>query len=152
VELEEMRRRDFFRLLAKAGGGLLIVMAFKDAQAQQESGGGGRRGGSSRPVEIGAWLHIAEDGAVTAYTGKAEVGQNIRASLTQVVAEELRAPVPTVRFVMGDTDLTPYDAGTFGSRTTPEMSPQLRKAAAAARETMLDLAAGELKVERDSLL
>jgi isoquinoline 1-oxidoreductase len=152
VELGEMRRRDFFRLLAKAGGGLLIVMAFKDAPAQQESGGGGRRGGHPRPVEIGAWLHIAEDGTVTAYTGKAEVGQNIRTSLTQVVAEELRAPVSTIRVVMGDTDLTPYDAGTFGSRTTPDMSPQLRKAAAAARETMLDLAAGELKVERDSLL
>ncbi|MBO0725410.1 MAG: xanthine dehydrogenase family protein molybdopterin-binding subunit [Blastocatellia bacterium] len=147
-EFGEIQRRDFFKLL---GGGLLIVMALKDATAQQESGGG-RRGGSPRPVEIGAWLHIAEDGTVTAYTGKAEVGQNIRTSLTQVVAEELRAQVSTIKVVMGDTDLTPYDAGTFGSRTTPEMSPQLRKAAAAARETILDLAAEELKVERDSLL
>ncbi|MBO0858991.1 MAG: xanthine dehydrogenase family protein molybdopterin-binding subunit [Chloracidobacterium sp.] len=148
-EFGEIERRDFFKLL---GGGLLIVMAFKDATAQQESGGGGRRGGSSGPVEIGAWLHIAEDGAVTVYTGKAEVGQNIRTSLTQVVAEELRAPVSTIKVVMGDTGLTPYDMGTFGSRTTPIMSPQLRKAAAAARETMLDLAAEVLKVERDSLL
>ncbi|HZF41103.1 MAG TPA: molybdopterin cofactor-binding domain-containing protein [Blastocatellia bacterium] len=148
-ELGEMRRRDFFRVL---GGGLLIVLALKDAPAQQESGGGGRRGGSPRPVEIGAWLHIAEDGTVTAYTGKAEVGQNIRTSLTQSVAEELRAPVSTIKVVMGDTELTPYDMGTFGSRTTPDMFPQLRKAAAAARETMLDLAAEGLKVERDSLL
>jgi nicotinate dehydrogenase subunit B len=148
-ELGEMQRRDFFRVL---GGGLLIVLALKNAAAQQESGGGGRRGGSQRPVEIGAWLHVAEDGTVTAYTGKAEVGQNIRASLTQAVAEELRAPVSTIKVVMGDTDLTPYDMGTFGSRTTPDMFPQLRKAAAAARETMLDLAAEELKVERGSLI
>src|SRR5262249_8952439 len=96
-ELGEIQRRDFFRVL---GGGLLIVLALKDAPAQQESGGGRIRGGSSRPVEIGAWLHIAEDGTVTAYTGKAEVGQNIRASLTQAVAEELRAPVSTIKVVM----------------------------------------------------
>jgi nicotinate dehydrogenase subunit B len=148
-ELGEMQRRDFFKVL---GGGVLIVLALKDAMAQQESGGGGRRGGGPRPVEIGAWLHIAENGTVTAYTGKAEVGQNIRTSLTQAVAEELRAPVSAIKIVMGDTDLTPFDAGTFGSRTTPDMFPQIRKAAAAAREVMLDLAAEQLKVERGSLL
>jgi isoquinoline 1-oxidoreductase len=147
-ELGEMQRRDFFKVL---GGGVLIVLALKDAIAQQESGGGGRRGGAPRPVEIGAWLHISENGTVTAYTGKAEVGQNIRTSLTQAVAEELRAPVSTIKIVMGDTDLTPFDQGTFGSRTTPDMFPQLRKAAAAARETMLDLAAEQLKVERGAL-
>ncbi len=151
-ELGEMQRRDFFKVLAKAGGGVLIVLALKDALAQQESGRGGRRGGAPRPVEIGAWLHIAENGVVTAYTGKAEVGQNIRTSLTQAVAEELRAPISSIKIVMGDTDLTPFDQGTFGSRTTPDMFPQLRKAAAAAREIMLDLAAEQLKVERGALL
>src|SRR5262249_58193499 len=109
-------------------------------------GGGGRRGGGTRPVEIGAWLHIAENGTVTAYTGKVEVGQNIRTSLTQAVAEELRAPVSSIKMVMGDTHLTPSHPRTFGSRTTPDMFPQMRKAAAAAREIMLDLAAEELKV------
>jgi Aerobic-type carbon monoxide dehydrogenase, large subunit CoxL/CutL homologs len=148
-ELGEMQRRDFFRVF---GGGVLIVLALKDSLAQQESGGGGRRGGAPRPVEIGAWLRIAEDGTVTAYTGKAEVGQNIRTSLTQAVAEELRAPVSAAKVVMGDTDLTPFDIGTFGSLTTPDMFPQLLKAAAAAREIMLDLASEELKVERGSLL
>ena len=148
-ELGEMQRRDFFRLL---GGGVLIVLALKDSPAQQESGRGGRRSGPQRPVEVGAWLRIAEDGTVTAYTGKVEVGQNIRTSLTQAVAEELRAPVSAINLVMGDTDLTPPDAGTFGSLTTPDMFPQLRKAAAAAREIMLDLAAEQLKVERGSLL
>ena len=148
-ELGEMQRRDFFKVL---GGGVLIVLALKDSPAQQESGRGGRRGGPTRPVEVGAWLRIAEDGTVTAYTGKVEVGQNIRTSLTQAVAEELRAPVSAINLVMGDTDLTPPDAGTFGSLTTPDMFPQLRKAAAAAREIMLDLAAEQLKVERGSLL
>jgi nicotinate dehydrogenase subunit B len=101
--------------------------------------------------EIGAWLHIDEAGKVTVYTGKVEVGQNIRTSLAQAVAEELSAPIESVQLVMGDTDLTPYDRGTFGSLTTPQMSPQLRRAAASARELLLDLAAEEWKVDREAL-
>lgn len=146
----ELPRRDFFKVL---GGGMLIVLTLKDALAQQESGGGQRRGGggNSMPKEIGAWLHINEGGAVTVYTGKVEVGQDIRTSLAQVVAEELRLPMENIRLVMGDTDLTPYDAGTFGSLTTRVMSPQLRRAAAAAREALIELAAEQWKVDRGTL-
>jgi nicotinate dehydrogenase subunit B len=146
----ELARRDFFKAL---GGGILIVLTLEDGVAQQESGGGRGRGpGRQLPQEIGAWLHIGEDGAVTVYTGKTEVGQDIRTSLTQVVAEELRAPLASIRMVMGDTELTPFDAGTFGSRTTPTMGPQLRKVAAAARELLTDLAAERLAAERGSFV
>jgi isoquinoline 1-oxidoreductase len=146
----ELPRRDFFKVL---GGGVLIVLTLKDAFGQQESGGGQRRGGGqSMPKQIGAWLHIGENGAVTVYTGKVEVGQDIRTSLSQVVAEELRVPMDSIRMVMGDTDLTPYDAGTFGSMTTRVMSPQLRRAAAAAREALIDLAAEQWKADRSALL
>jgi CO/xanthine dehydrogenase Mo-binding subunit len=149
----ELARRDFFRVL---GGGLLVVFALASGgdngtALAQESGGGGRRGGQALPVDIGSWVHIGEDGIITAYTGKVEVGQNIRTSLAQVIAEELRVPLTSVRMVMADTELTPYDAGTFGSRTTPIMSPQLRKAAAAAREALLDLAAEKLQLNRNEL-
>src|SRR5262249_38602737 len=99
----------------------------------------------------GAWLHIGEDSAITVYTGKVEVGQNIRTSLTQAVAEELRVPVGRVRLVMADTQLTPYDGGTAGSRTTPDMGAQLRRVGAAAREFLVDLAAERGKVERAAL-
>ena len=147
----EIERRDFFKLL---GGGILLVFAL-DAFAQegrQEGESGGRRAqNSSTPKEIGGWLHIGEDGSITAFTGKVEFGQNIRTSLSQVVAEELRVPVASIKLTMGDTDLTPFDMGTFGSRTTPTMAPQLRKAAAAAREALIDLAAEQWKVDRSSL-
>ncbi|HEY2951388.1 MAG TPA: molybdopterin cofactor-binding domain-containing protein, partial [Verrucomicrobiae bacterium] len=121
-------RRDFFKF---AGGGIVVLCLLKRALAQ-ESGGGRRAGGRGAPQNLGAWLHIGEDGQITVYTGKAEVGQNIRTSLTQVVAEELHAPLNSIQLVMGDTQLTPYDAGTFGSRTTPDMARHLRKVAAAA--------------------
>src|SRR5262249_57796401 len=79
------------------------------------------------------------------------VGQNIRTSLTQVVAEELRLAPGRISLVMADTARTPYDFGTAGSRTTPAMAPQLRRVAAAARELLLDLAAEEGKVKRETL-
>lgn len=103
------------------------------------------------PDEVEAWIHIEEKGRVTVYTGKVEVGQNIRTSLTQAVAEELRVPFDSIRMIMGDTDRTPYDRGTFGSLTTPQMGPQLRKAAVAAREALLDLAAEKWQVDRQLL-
>jgi isoquinoline 1-oxidoreductase len=147
-------RREFFKLL---GGGILVLCLIGDAPAQESGrggrlrGGGGGGGRSVAPPEIGAWLHIDEQGQVTVFTGKAEVGQNIRTSLTQVVAEELPVPLPAIRLVMADTRQTPYDMGTFGSRTTPAMVPQLRRAAAAAREALLDLAAEAWKTDRAKL-
>jgi len=130
-------RRDFFKL---AGSGVAVALAVPADVAAQESGRGGR-GGQPLPQEISAWLHIGEDGAVTVFTGKVEVGQNIRTSLAQSVADELRVPFESVRLVMGDTSRTPYDMGTFGSRTTPTMAPQLRRAASALRDLLVEAAA-----------
>jgi CO/xanthine dehydrogenase Mo-binding subunit len=142
----DLERRDFFKLL---GGGVVLLLALDHPAAAQESGRGGR--GQGMPQTIGAWLHIGESGTVTVFTGKTEVGQNIRTSLAQAVAEELRTPVASITLVMADTSLTPYDMGTFGSRTTPTMAPQLRKMAAAARETLIDLAAEKWKVDRAAI-
>jgi CO/xanthine dehydrogenase Mo-binding subunit len=143
----DLERRDFFKLL---GGGLVCLLALDHPASAQESGRGGGRG-QGLPQDIGAWLHIGEDGAVTVFTGKTEVGQNIRTSLAQAVAEELRTPMASIKLVMADTSLTPYDMGTFGSRTTPTMAPQLKKVAAAARETLIDLAAEKWRVDRASI-
>ena len=142
-------RREFFKVL---GCGVVVVFLVEAAIAQ-ESGNNGQPGnrGRQRPSDIGSWLHIGEDGTVTVFTGKAEVGQNIRTSLTQAVAEELLLPASSIRLVMSDTALTPFDAGTFGSRTTPDMFPQLRKVSAAARKSLLDLAAEHFKAERETL-
>ena len=142
-------RRDFFKL---AGGGIILLLALEPSEAQEA--GGGRRGGmrgEPLPQNLGAWLHIGEDGAITVYTGKAECGQDIRTSLTQAVAEELHTSPTSIRLVMADTDLTPYDMGTFGSRTTPTMAPQLHKVGAAAREMLIDVAADKWHADRAAL-
>jgi isoquinoline 1-oxidoreductase len=131
-------RREFFQ---RVGGGILIALTLRNAEAYQESGHTRRDEGNEMPRTVGAWLHIDESGGITVYTGKVEVGQNIRTSLAQAVAEELRTPVSTIRMVMGDTSLTPFDRGTFGSLSTPQMAPQLHRAAAAARKLLQELAA-----------
>jgi nicotinate dehydrogenase subunit B len=143
-------RRDFFKV---TGGGLFVLFVVKQALAGQESGRASRGGPSDRslPSDVASWLHIAEDGAITAYTGKVEVGQEIRTSLAQAVAEELHCPASSIALVMGDTDLTPYDMGTFGSRTTPTMAPELHKVAAAARESLIDFAAEQWKIDRSAI-
>lgn len=145
----QFRRRAFLQLL---GTGLVVLCVNRRASAQTETGGeSGRPSGQSRPANLDAWLQIATDGTITFFTGKTEVGQNIRTSLTQAVAEELPAPIESIRAVMGDTELTPYDAGTFGSRSTPDMGLQLRRVAATAREALFDLAAALWSVDRGSL-
>jgi isoquinoline 1-oxidoreductase len=149
-------RREFLKVL---GGGLVVVLVTRDALAapvvRLQSGGAPAplADGASESVaeQIAAWLHIDGDGAVTVYTGKVEFGQGIRTSLAQEVAEELRVPLGSVKLVMGDTELTPFDMGTFGSRSTPQMGTKLRQAAAAARERLVALAAERWGVDGSTL-
>jgi CO/xanthine dehydrogenase Mo-binding subunit/aerobic-type carbon monoxide dehydrogenase small subunit (CoxS/CutS family) len=108
---------------------------------------------SAEPEEwatsAGAWLHVDTNGAVTAFTGKVDVGQGNRTALALLVAAELGVPVDAVRMVMGDTDLCPFDRGTFGSRSMADTAPLLRGAAAAARHSLdiRPLEPGERRVE-----
>ncbi len=134
----ESDRRDFLKFL---GAGIFVVCAASKATAFQESGRARRDSEDHLPQEIDAWLHIGEKGEITVFTGKVEVGQNIRTSLSQAVAEEMRVPIASVRMVMGDTQIVPFDMGTFGSRTTPVMNLQLRRVSAAARDALIALAA-----------
>ncbi|HEX9202240.1 MAG TPA: molybdopterin cofactor-binding domain-containing protein [Acidobacteriaceae bacterium] len=138
-------RRNFLKLF---GGGLLVCLTDRDALAQ-ESGRG--YGSHELPKEVSAWIHIAADGKVTVFTGKVECGQNIRTSLAQLVAEELMLPFDAITMVMGDTDLTPWDAGTYGSQTTPQMGPRLRNMAAVARQTLVEMAAKQWSADPAAL-
>ncbi|HET9279597.1 MAG TPA: molybdopterin cofactor-binding domain-containing protein, partial [Flavitalea sp.] len=128
-------RRNFFKL---TGGGLIVAFVIKDLLS---FGSEPPSSEASSMTGVESWIHIGEDGTVSVYTGKVEVGQNIRTSLSQIVAEELMVPVLSIKMIMGDTDLVPFDAGTFGSRTTPQMGTQLRKAAATARQALVEMAA-----------
>ena len=141
MSLIEITRR---QLLKALGGGFLVAVlpAWAVARIQR---------GQQAPQTVDAWIHVGKDGTVTVMTGKVEVGQNARTSVAQAAAEELRVPLAQVKVVMGDTDLVPFDRGTFGSQTTPQMIPQIRRAAATMREAILDVAAEQHGVSRSAL-
>jgi nicotinate dehydrogenase subunit B len=141
----EVNRRDLFKLL---GAGLVVGVCRPRAWTQES----GRGRSEEIPHDLASWLHIGADGKITVFTGKVEMGQNIRTSLAQQVAEELRTQIHSITMVMGDTDLTPFDLGTFGSRSTPQMGSQLRRVAATAREMLLEMAAQRWQADRGSLV
>ncbi|MDF1573034.1 MAG: molybdopterin-dependent oxidoreductase [Bacteroidales bacterium] len=137
----EMDRREFFR---KIGGGLIISFSLGGLPALA-----GTQGRSED--EVNAYLHIAEDGRVTLFTGKIEMGQGPITSLPMMLADEMDVSLDSVHIIMGDTDLTPYDNGTFGSLTTRQYGQIMRGAAAKARAILLEMAAEELDVPVEDL-
>ncbi len=142
-----LSRREFLKVV---GGGIVIFVTYGEELAFQEPA----RSQAARPglpTDFNAFLRIGEDGRVTCFTGKIEQGQGAITALPQMLAEELEVPLSSVDIVLGDTDLCPWDAGTFGSQTIRSFGPALRGAAAEAREVLKELAAEKLKVPIDRL-
>jgi len=139
-----MKRRSFLKIL---GGGIIVF--FQPWGALDILGAQSQR--RTLTQDYNAFLHIAEDGTVSCFTGKIEMGQGVITSLVQMMADELNVPMEKVKMVMGDTDLCPYDAGTWGSQTTQTFGPAMRAAAAEARTVLVDLASAKLGVPASQL-
>jgi isoquinoline 1-oxidoreductase subunit beta len=138
-----LNRRSFVQIL---GGGLLVVTSPSASLAQRA----GRRP-DSRARTLATRMQFAPDGTITVLAGKVEAGQGSRAQLSQAAAEELRVPVSRIRMLLADTDQVPDDGITAGSRTTPATVPAVRLAAAAARQTLVQLAARRWNTDPDTL-
>ena len=130
-------RRTF---LKAAGCGVFVLIPVRGVGSAEQAGGGQR----SYPDDFNAYLKIGEDGRVTCYSGKVEMGQANTTALAQMLAEELEVPFDRVDMVMGDTGLCPWDGGTNGSRSIKYFGPALRAAGAEAREVLVQLAADRL--------
>jgi len=146
-------RREFLKIL---GGGILVLVALGEDELLAQGGRGGP--GRQLPSDFNAFLKIGEDGRVSCFTGKIEMGQGIVTSLAQMLADELNVPLESVDMVMGDTDLCPWDMGTFGSMSTRNFGPAMRAAAAEARAVLVQLAeesletpAAQLKAENGTV-
>ncbi len=121
------------------------------AQEGIEKPAGARPERRDLPRDFNAFIRIGEDGKVTGFTGKIEMGQGPSTVLAQMLADELDAPYDAVELVMGDTDLCPYDQGTWGSNTVRFFGPALRAAGAEARGVLLQLASEQLGVPVERL-
>ncbi|TLX60422.1 xanthine dehydrogenase family protein molybdopterin-binding subunit [Stutzerimonas nosocomialis] len=101
--------------------------------------------------QLDAWLVVRDDGHVVVYSGKVELGTGIETALRQIVAEELGVAFAATSLVQGDTQLTPNQGVTAGSKTIQVGGRQLRRAAATAREALRQRAAEALGVPGDAL-
>jgi CO/xanthine dehydrogenase Mo-binding subunit len=139
-------RREF----SKALGGLIIGFTLSPSAivAQQAP---------ALPLSLNAnrrldsWIRIGADGLVTISTGKVEYGQGILTPLMQMAAEELDVKFERMRILTVDTSRSPNEGYTFGSLSIEHSGSALRRAAAEARNILLNAAARHLKLPVEQL-
>jgi len=103
------------------------------------------------PRELDSWLAVMQDGSVTMFTGKVDIGTGTRTALAQIVADELDVPFSRITMSMGETAKSVDQGRTVGSSTVPRGGQQLRQAAAAAKLQLLKLASANLGVPAEQL-
>ena len=142
----------FSRRALLKGGALTVGFALtglrNDAYAQGAAG-------APRVLdnkEVDAFLAVNGDGSVTVYCGKVDLGQGLRIAIPQIAAEELGIGIDKIKYVEGDTSLTPNQGRTSGSNGIQRGGMQIRQAAATARKALIALAAQRLNVSPDDLI
>lgn len=137
-------RRAFLKMV---GGGIVVFVTARPSALLAQD-----RRRRVYPEDLNAYLRIDEDGKVTVFSGKIEMGQGVMTSQAQMAAEELGVTLDAVEMVLGDTDRCPWDFGTYGSLTTRMFGPALRAAASEARAVLVRLAARELGAPKERLV
>jgi nicotinate dehydrogenase subunit B len=152
---EALRRAGFTRRAFLRGSGALVV-AFSAGAIVERLGPAsatlGAQGGNT-PQTLDAWLAVAGDGRVTAFTGRADMGQGMATAQTQLVAEELSVPLSRITLIQCDTALTPDQGTSSGSQGHPVNFNQanLALAGATARRALVDMAAARFNVSATDL-
>lgn len=133
-------RRDFL----KAGGALIVGFQL-NAQTRTPVAG------PPNATQIDTWLAIHADNTATFYVGYAELGQGNSTALLQIAAEELDLGLDQLNTVNLDTHVTPNQGGTYSSASIARGGPQVRTAAAEARQALLRMASERLNTPVDQL-
>ena len=141
------------RAMLRAGGALAVGFTLRvPAQAADESSAGrAARGRVVSADEVDGFIVIDGQGGVTLYSGKVELGTGALTALTQMAAEELSLPFERLTPVQGDTLLTPDQRPTYASLSVQQGGMQIRRAAATAREALLERAARQLGTTKAAL-
>jgi isoquinoline 1-oxidoreductase beta subunit len=131
-------RRSFLRLSALAGGGLVLGFSLKSSGAAEVTKITGLTDGNFAP---NAYIRIGQDGTVTIFSARPEIGQGIKTSLPMVVAEELGIDWKSVKVVSAPLDSAYGNQSAGGSTSTPQSYMNLRRAGATARAMLIAAAA-----------
>ncbi|OSI76545.1 xanthine dehydrogenase family protein molybdopterin-binding subunit [Bradyrhizobium canariense] len=127
------------RKLLQAGGALIVAFSLPMARAATPAAEK-----TLSPDRVDGFLAVAQDGRVTVYSGKVDLGTGVRTALTQIVADELDVSMKQITIIEGDTALTPDQGTTSGSFSIQNGGMQLRRAAATARRALLRRAAAQM--------
>jgi CO/xanthine dehydrogenase Mo-binding subunit len=103
------------------------------------------------PSISGAIVILNADGSANVLSSTVEMGQGSETTMSQIVAEELGISADRVHIVQPDTDVTPYDTITAGSRSTYHMGNAVRLAAAKVKAQLCDVVAAKLEVDPEDL-
>ena len=106
---------------------------------------------TTTPTASAAAVRLNGDGSVMLMTSSSEIGQGVRTSLAQIVADQLGIPADRVAVSAPDTDVTPYDKSTSSSRTTFHMGNAALRAAEQVREQLLEAGAKALEADKEDL-
>jgi isoquinoline 1-oxidoreductase len=146
-----VNRRDFLKRLGLLSGGIIVYVTIGDPKAHAQRQRGGFLTGNV-PTDFNAFLKIGKDNRVTCFVGKIEMGQGPITSFAQMLAEELDVSYESVDMLMGDTDLCPWDSGTWGSLSTRLYGDFVREAACEAKGVLKELASEYLLCPVDHLM
>ena len=127
------------RAFLGVGGTLVVGFVTRDAIAQHAPTK--LPGSLASEPHLSGWVRIAPDGAVTVFTGKAELGQGIRTALLQVAAEQLDLSPSQITLVTADTGRTPNEGYTAGSHSMQDSGTAIMHATAELRAILVQEAA-----------
>jgi CO/xanthine dehydrogenase Mo-binding subunit len=99
----------------------------------------------------GSIVKVEEDGSVYLFTGAADCGQGSNTALSQIAAHELGVSYERIKCKSGDTEITPFDTGSFASRVTFISGNATVRAARDAKKQLLDVIAQELGMDAEKL-
>ncbi len=143
-----LSRRGFLH----ASGGLVIAFSLFGPKAAFATGPAQPSLAPPPAGKLYAWLAVHPDNTATLFTGKVETGTGVQTALAQIAAEELDFPFDRLDVVMGTTSATVDQGPSYGSMTVRYAGPQIRSAAAAGRQALLDLAAEHFEVSPNQLV
>ncbi len=142
------------RALLQGAGALVVSFSIDPAYAQETPSGTAAPklpGSLAGDPYLDSWIRLDSRGAVTVFSGKAELGQGIRTALLQVAAEELDVPVERLTLITADTGRTANEGYTAGSHSMQDSGTAIRHAAAQVRELLIAEAARRLNLDAAQL-
>ena len=99
-----------------------------------------------------AIIKVFEDGTATLITGASDIGQGSNTTMAQIAAEELGVALEDITVVSGDTDITPFDFGTFASRVTYISGNAVKAAAKDAKQQIFNFIADKMEANISDLV